>query len=241
LVHLNWADFVCTSSWRNTPPASALSCQPPGGGGWVAIQICFCLLKVIEKHLKSMREACEKLDALCPRWASCVTETSVSDDAARLMFSKNKNILRIPDAIRALLATRAELTSVCEVFAISDTDHKLTKTEISQAQNTDKFARKTVTVAAGIKALLQDATSEAASNCLDKLKAALPQGLVLRLEALMGITGEEEPAAKRQRVKKEPLPSVAAAAAAAVDASGALLEAKKEAPRPKRGSKKAKS
>lgn len=152
---------------------------------------------VVSAQSRDLMAMAQKVDSASPRWGSFISEKTLNDDLTRIHLAENTAIIALPAQIRQLGAKIQELQLIGTTFGIENLQENfLTRDAAKVSYNSFNFARRTVAVAAGAKALYEPECrrAQSARTALASSKASLPGGLVTRLEAaaLEADGGEDE-------------------------------------------------
>lgn len=142
---------------------------------------------LLNEAAEATRRLGTSVEGLCPRWGDSVNDSEVRDDGARVQLVLDTSLQQLPQAVRDLHASMSVLASVGRELSLPPPvdEYPATREIVRASSSALKFGRKTVNVAAGVRVLLGPSPSSASIESILSVRAALPQGLVLRLEALL--------------------------------------------------------
>lgn len=141
---------------------------------------------VLSTQSRDLLVMAQKIDSARPGWGNFISDKSLQDDLTRSHLAENTAIASLPAQIRQFGSNIKEFKEIGETFGITNLQENLATRDAARVSyKSFNFARRTVAVAAGAKALFdsEDRCAHSARMALVSFKSALPGGLILRLEA----------------------------------------------------------
>lgn len=148
---------------------------------------------VLGLYAKIVSDSSASIDSDCPRWGDSINDRDFKDDSARVQLLLNPRMQELPAAIRNLQEKALVLVEVCAALTGRTPENvEACSTAARAANNSLRFAKRTVSVAAATKAVLAATPNPKLLQTVLQIKGTLPAALVARLEAALKAASTSE-------------------------------------------------